>query len=464
MRRRLRALGLGAMALALSLTAVPTAMAEHDGRDVDVRVRIPTPTATATADPTVDVSEAVLAWSVNPESGSGAFFGECNFLSAGKTDTAKKSEVWAAGNPHYKARSGAVSIEKPAAADGSKWKTPTWADRCMDERSGTPRRVTTSATDYGTGNRVVITGGQGTLNPDTNDATIAWKGSFTVVHYSGLTLWWASDPEFKVVDGVGTLTAVTGGFDADRAAAEAGQTEEWSRLTEKRVTLATVRDVEVTRDKGIVTKPIYLGVKSPAQDQSAPGTNHYGSFPTDLVNYLNPTGQAGYWYSTGGLRDFAKVPDPVYISYSATDRIDDEVPDTPDRGGGTSTIVPVPAPTSGTTTDAPAPVAPPQQGGGPVAPVQPGGGAVAPVQPPAPTAAGQASAMPAGADSGAGGEYPQATTPESLTAVFRLIPEAVAEELQDPRTRVLVGAALCVVLGTTCFIGFRRGWLSWPWS
>lgn len=463
MRRRLRVLGLGALAMALCLTAAPAALAEHDGREVDVRVRIPESTPTATADPTVDVSQAVLAWSVNPESGSGAFFGECNFLSAGKAETATKSEVWAAGNPHYKSQAGTVSIEKPASADGSRWKTPTWSDRCMDERTGTPRRVTTSATDHGTGNRVVITGGRGTLNPDTNDATISWQGSFSVVHYSGLTLWWASDPELKVTNGTGTLTALVGGFDADRAAAEAGQTNRWSRLTEKRVALATVRNVDVSRDKGMVTKPSYLGVRAPAADQSAPGTAHHGSFPSALVSFLEPTGQGGYWYSTGGLRDFAKVPDPIYISYSATDRIDDELPPPPDRGGGTSTFVPAPAP-SPDTTPAPGQVAPPQQGGAPVAPVQPGGGDVAPVQPPAPTAAGQASALPADAHPGAGGDHPLATTPESLTAVFRLIPEAVVEQLQHPRTRVLVGAALCVVLGTTCFIGFRRGWLSWPWS
>lgn len=160
MRRWLFALVAGV----LSLTLAPGTAAADDSNDVvDVNVVIPKSER--------KVDDAVLSWGVNPESGSGAFFGGCNFLSAGKAGNTGSSRVWAQSDGFYSTKSGNVTIEKPTS--DTTWTRPTWSDKCINARTG--ETVTTGATDYGTGNRFVITAGTGTVDTTTNSAKVFWR-------------------------------------------------------------------------------------------------------------------------------------------------------------------------------------------------------------------------------------------------------------------------------------------------
>lgn len=72
-------------------------------------------------------------------------------------------------------------------------------------------------------------------------------------------------------------------------------------------------------------------------DQIRSGSS-WGSFPQDFVDFQFLTGQASYWYSSGGTRDAAKPTTPLYISYDATNAVA-PVPPAPDGeagGGGTA--------------------------------------------------------------------------------------------------------------------------------
>ncbi len=63
-----------------TLTATPATAAPGD---LDISVTVPSATtAPGTGDP-FTVSNASFRWGINAEAGSGAFFGGCNFLSAG---------------------------------------------------------------------------------------------------------------------------------------------------------------------------------------------------------------------------------------------------------------------------------------------------------------------------------------------------------------------------------------------
>lgn len=427
----MRALGGVLAAVALILVAMPqSAQAE----DVDVSVTIPASSATPQGPRSVD--DSVLSWSINPESGSGAFFGGCNFLSAGKAGDTGSSRVWNQADGFYSSADGNVTIEKPTRSGA--WKRATWADRCDDERGAKPRRVTTGATDYGTGNRIVVTGGTGTIDPSTGTATLRWRGSFTAVFYGGLTYWHASDPVLTVTGGKGVLQARVGGFGASMEDAS-----RWVPLAERTVTLATFDRADLTGELGFSSLPAYLGVKTDpvvAADQDTSGS-HWGTFPMDFIRFQREVGQASYWYSSGGARDFAKPPYPVSVSWSAADRIDDAAPVDPPRGGG-----------QGDATSA----------GGGAATIPQGAGGLNQAPNPA-TPARAASQAPPPPSAPAADDY-QATTPDALTAGVRGLIPAARAAVEDPRARFVIASSALAAVAATAFVGFRRRWLILPWS
>jgi len=284
-----------------------------------------------------ELNDAVFRWGINNESNNGAFFGGCNFLTAGKAPSAGHSAVF---NQTQYAAQGAgvdanVRIEKPNAAGD--YQLASWGTKCLT-RTGAP--VTSSVNSAFTESQVVITGGQGIVDPSKDSATIQWTGSFTVSFYGGLTYWYATDPKLTVVEGVGTLTATASGYGTDMF----DQTK-WVELESREITLATLPDVKLT-SKGFSTQPAYVGVAVDTtggshQPQTAKTTTnaaYWGSFPQDFVDFQAETGQLAYWYSSGGSQDAAKPALPLHVGYDASTYED---PDSGDGdGSGESTTPP----------------------------------------------------------------------------------------------------------------------------
>jgi hypothetical protein len=331
-----RALALAALTAGLLLTAVPGASAASVAPaapaddQIDITVTVPDRSGRPFA-----VQDAALRWSVNTEMGSGAYFGGCNFLMAGipgADGDAGSARVWSAADGLYRAVAGDVRVEKPG-PDGA-FAPATWANRCQD-RDG---RTVTTGNGLSTETQVVLEGGRGRVDPGTGTATIRWTGSFSVVMYGGMTYWWASDPVLTVgADGSARLTATAGGFGTDMA-----DQSKWERLDPTTIVLADLRGVDVgADDRGVSALPAYLGVpvRAPAgsveQDRRSAG---WGAFPQSFVDFQGKTGQAAYWYSSGGAADARKPTTPLYVSYDAAVPLaqDDERPAAPAAGAASA--------------------------------------------------------------------------------------------------------------------------------
>ncbi|MFB2585274.1 fibronectin type III domain-containing protein [Herbiconiux liukaitaii] len=267
-----------------------------------------TVTITPSTAPVLTLDDAVLRWGLNDESNNGSYFGGCNYLSAGRTPDPGGSTVFTAAQ--YSSKSGTVTIEKPDAS--GRYVQAQFATRCLD-RDGRPLTSGTSS-PYG-GNQFVMSGGTGEVDRATGSATLRWQGDVTVAYYGGMTFWYLSDPVLTVQNGVGTLTATTGGFGTDM-----DDLTKWQPLPEREVTLATFSGVQVGAD-GFTVQPDYRGVQVqlPAGQvpQATTGAD-WGSFPQSFVDFQRETGQAAYWYSSGGIADGAKPATPAVVGYDSS--------------------------------------------------------------------------------------------------------------------------------------------------
>lgn len=261
------------------------------------------------------VSGVQFRWGFNNETNNSAFSGGFNFFSAGKLGNpgsgstlsdATAGATWsngaAAGWTH---QSGNVYIEKQQ-ADGS-YAGATWLGTKTDKDGvaiGSPTSPRFS------GHQVVIDGGEGVIDPEENTADIVWDGDFTVVYYSGLTFFYVSDPALTIrEDGTGEVKATLSGYSADR-----DNPSIWSPLPDTVVTLATLENAVVTAN-GVVTTPKYLGVEYNGPDSTQVRSGDvWGSFPQDFVEFQEATGQATYWYSSGGSADRNKLPLPLTVT------------------------------------------------------------------------------------------------------------------------------------------------------
>ncbi len=267
------------------------------------------------AEAATNVRGVTLTWGLNAESGGGAFFGGCNFLSAGTAGDAGSSRLWKESDGFYRAVDGAVSIVKPAAQDGVS--PATWATKCQDAAG---QQVSAASTTSTSGNRVVFAGGIGTVDAQAGTARIGWTGSFTTVYYGGLTYWSAADPVLTVsAGGAGTLTATASGYGASMD--DPGR---WVTLAPRMITLATLTGVRLT-DAGFTVTPDYLGVTvatpataTPQITRDAGNSAHWGSFPQSFVDFQQETGQGSYWYASGGQRDPAKPATPLRVDLPAS--------------------------------------------------------------------------------------------------------------------------------------------------
>ncbi|WP_440707869.1 fibronectin type III domain-containing protein [Herbiconiux sp. YIM B11900] len=272
------------------------------GRATAVQVTV-TPSTAAV----LQLENAVLRWGLNDEANNGAYFGGCNFLSAGRTPDPGGSALFTAAQ--YANVSENVSIQKPDAS--GQYVRANWDTKCLD-RTGAPLSSGT-ATPYG-GNQFVMTGGTGEVDRATGSASIRWDGDVTVAYYGGLTFWYLSDPVLTVQNGTGTLTATAGGFGTDMD----NQTK-WVPLPDRTVTLAVFSGVQVDAD-GFTVTPDYRGVAvalpAGATPQAQSGAD-WGAFPQSFIDFQLETGQAAYWYSSGGQADGAKPAQPFVVGYDA---------------------------------------------------------------------------------------------------------------------------------------------------
>lgn len=287
-----------------------------------------------------ETSGALFDWGINAESTGGAYFGGCNFLSAGVAGDAGSARVWTQADGFYRSTAGNTTIVR-ATADGERLERSTWATKCETAGGTSVNGKTTSGTDSHTGARVRITGGTGTFDADANTADISWRGSFTVAYYGGMTYWSASDPRLVVrEDGTGTVTATLSGYASDMDDAS-----KWGRIAPRTVVIATLTGVEVTA-AGFTRIPDYLGVSTPDDiagrnappARTAENREWWGAFPADFVRFQTLTGQSSYWYTTaGGAGSIQPRKVPLALTVCATASCD--VPEAETAGGTDSPTV-----------------------------------------------------------------------------------------------------------------------------
>lgn len=293
----------------------------------------PTPTPSAPADPDTGtegalvVKNAALRWGLNNESNNAAFApGTYNFFSAGKIanpgkgGTILKQSSW-------QQRSGNVRIEKYS-ADASDYQAATWAGLSTDSSGA---KLTTSGGRF-SNHQVVLTGGTGRIDPSTGSGSVRWKGSFTVLYYSGMTFFYVTDPALTVSNGTATLAATLSGYASSQT-----DTTQWVPVAPRKVNLAKLGKVDLSGARGFTATPAYRGVKvnvpSSATAQVRTGSS-WGSFPQSFVDYQNAAGSGSYWYSSGGASDAHKIALPVSISYDAARPVTTTTPAAGDDSGG----------------------------------------------------------------------------------------------------------------------------------
>ncbi|MEB4615151.1 fibronectin type III domain-containing protein, partial [Leucobacter sp. M11] len=267
------------------------------------------------------VSDATFLWGINNESNGGAYFGGCNFLSAGAAGDSGSARLWNVQDGFYATSEGNVTIEKPG-KDGE-FAEPTWATKCQNRDGVTVNGKVTNGPETITETRVRIEEGSGIVNPDEGTASIEWDGSFTVAYYGGMTYWSASDPKLTVnADGTGTVTADLSGYGTDM-----DDMSLWVPIEPRPVTLANLSDVAVT-DEGFVVTPDFLGVtfedggqgRNPQATLTDQNRSWWGSFPQDFNDFHMLTGQSSYWYTTDGTANSIqprKMTTPLTVAYSA---------------------------------------------------------------------------------------------------------------------------------------------------
>ncbi len=291
------------------------------------------------------IDDATLEWALNDEANAGTFNGDCNYMSAGRSDGS--AATWAATDR------GATVLK--LTAGGTHEPVADHATRCLDAAG-----VQVTAFRGHLGQLMRFSNGTGTVDPETGTATISWSGAVTVNYYGGLVPFWIEDPRLEVdSDGTGEITARLGGF--------ASSIDDPT----VRTPIDPVEDVVIARLTGIdlgssafTTSPLYEGVTYEGDPPQLRVLDGWGSWPAPLVDFHVGTGLASYWYSTGGAADAKKAPSPVTVRWAGATAPTTTTTTTTPTPTTTTTSVPgattttvAPSPSSTTTTTA-APAAP----------------------------------------------------------------------------------------------------------
>ncbi|GAA5148219.1 hypothetical protein GCM10023340_21800 [Nocardioides marinquilinus] len=278
-----------------------------------------TAAASGPAEGAFTVVDAELSWGLNDESNNKAHApGTYNFLSAGAVpdpgaggQSIVAPGVWQGTRTRaWRARSGRVEVQKQQPDGG--FATAGFAGLS----TGVDGAPLTSTAGPFSQHRVVLGGGRGTVDPAAGTARLQWRGSFSVVYYSGYSFFVVTDPSLEVADGRARLRATLSGYAADRDDAS-----QWTAVPPREVTLADLPgDLVLPAEGGFTAEPAYRGVRwSPPADaprQVRTGSS-WGAFPASFLAYLDRVGTAAFWYSSGGTADPHKVPRPLTVSYDA---------------------------------------------------------------------------------------------------------------------------------------------------
>jgi hypothetical protein len=260
-----------------------------------------TMTASAATGPT-PVDDVELRWALSAEATSGAYFGGCNFLSAGAAGNSGSSRAWTEADGFYSGEVGNVSVLKDTPSGSA---VATWATKCQTAAGAA------AAPGASTGSTGVFAAGSGTVDTAAGTASIAWDGDLTVAFYGGMSYWTLSDPVLTVADGTGQLTGTVSGYGTSM-----DDQSQWVALPPEQVVLANLSAVTVDAD-GFVVTPDYLGVEvTPASGTQARTGTSWGSFPQAFVDFQAKTGQSSYWYSSGGSADPRKVAAPLSVAWT----------------------------------------------------------------------------------------------------------------------------------------------------
>lgn len=279
------------------------------------------------------VSGAEFRWGVNAESSTkGHAPGTFNFLYAGDVSphiTGPNTQIPPSA---WSSEAGGVSIEKRR-TDGT-LAAASWADTRTD-RSGADLQAGAHS-----GLEIVFANGEGTVDAEAGTANISWKGTSSIVYYSGFVYMTMSDPTLEVSDSSATITAELGGHETDRE-----DSSVWKKIAPRRVTIAELprNCVELGGEKGFSVSPDYLEVEYSDPSEDAPQNrddDNWGAFPTDFVTFASQTGSGPFWYSSGGSTDAMKVALPISVGWDSEDSADlTEVCGSATSGGGSKGIL-----------------------------------------------------------------------------------------------------------------------------
>ena len=276
----------------------------------------PTSSTTAPPNPVKAVTNGTLQWTISQEANNAAFApGQYNYWNAGTTPATS-----AAG---YVATDGDVTIQKRNAAGtyvniGSETSV-SFANR---GRNGNGTLVTPSGATK-LDQRVVLSGGSGTVNTTTGVSTIEWDGAFTINFYGTFVPFQVIDPVLTVdAAGNGKLTATATGIAKDATDPDAPGTP----IAPTAVTLADLPNVygSGTRTTGFTNAPTaYLNTAvtvpagtTPQVAKNSGNQAFWGSWPQSFVNFQVATGASSYWYTSAGAVDGFKPQAPVSVAFN----------------------------------------------------------------------------------------------------------------------------------------------------
>lgn len=273
----------------------------------------------------VELTDAELRWGLSRQSAGPSHGPGLNFLSAGDSSSALAGSGATITEQTWRATSGDVTIEKRSATGATA--AATWAGTQTDQ-SGTPIRD--AASSRYSGLEMVFGNGTGTVDAGAGTAEIEWRGTASVLYYSGLVFLSVTDPVLTVTPTKATVTATLGGRRSSQDNPEVSVP-----IPSRTVVVANLprNRVELGGKKGFSVTPEYLRVPYSAKPGENPQTrdgNDWGAFPAEFVDFAADAGSGGFWYSTG-TSDSAKPALPIAVSWNPDDP--EEMPNSGGSGG-----------------------------------------------------------------------------------------------------------------------------------
>ncbi|AWH94778.1 hypothetical protein [Dietzia psychralcaliphila] len=278
----------------------------------------------------LELTDAEFRWGLTSQSSGPSHGPGLNFLSAGDSSSALAGSGATITEQTWRATSGDVRIEKRSANGATA--TATWAGTQTDQ-SGRPIRDASSSKYSGL--EMVFGHGAGTVDAEAGTAEIEWKGTTSVLYYSGLVFLSVEDPVLTVTPTKAVVTATLGGRRSSQDNPDVSVP-----ISSRTVVIADLsrNRVELGGERGFSVTPEYLGVsysaKAGENPQSKDGA-YWGSFPKEFVDFAADAGSGGFWYSTG-TSDNSKPALPIAVSWNSDEP--EEMPNSGESGGSTGIV------------------------------------------------------------------------------------------------------------------------------